>query len=218
MIRPAWWMGAFVFAAVSSPAVAQDQTDAAKFQAFVRTSDVHKSLIGHALAELPLAVFRRCPSLVSKGSQVTILKPISFGPNGTPNAGVWREAFPVAGCGNDTMLNFYFSASGDEKINTTIGLPGATIADPILQRDAMTEAAAAAAKAEPKDCKSLIVVNTEFLGKVGEPLDGSKGPPWDELWTLSICEKKVQVTMHFIPDKTGTSIQASSSETKILGQ
>jgi hypothetical protein len=217
VIRAATRIGVLAWT-MSSFAGAEELADAAKFQAFVATSDMHKGLIAHALAELPTTIFQRCPSLVSKGSRVTVLKPISFGPSGVPNAGVWKESFPVAGCGNDTTLNFFFSASAEEKIWTTIGLPGATIADPILQKDAMTEAAAAAAKAGPKDCQSLTVINTEVLRNVADPLEGSKGSPWDELWTLILCATKAQVTMHFVPDKTGTTIQTNPSETKILGR
>jgi hypothetical protein len=145
-----------------------------------------------------------------------MLQPISFGPNGLPNAGAWKEAFPVAGCGNDTTLNFFFRASKDGKINTFIGLPGTTIADPLLQKDAMTEALAATARPEIKDCKSLDVINTEYLQETAAAMEGSKGPSWDELWTFSGCAVKMQATLHFMPDKTGTSIHTSPGETKIL--
>jgi hypothetical protein len=216
MARAATGIGALSLTMIVSFAAAQDQADLAKFQAFVRNSDAHKGLISKALAALPPTIFRRCPNLVSQGSKVTILKPISFEPGGAPNAGAWKEAFPVAGCGNDTTLNFFFNASKGGKVDTFIGLPGATIADPLLQKDAMTEALAAAARPETKDCKSLDVINTEYLRETGAPVKGSKGPPWDELWTFSACAAKVQVTVHFTPDPTGASISASSTETKIL--
>jgi hypothetical protein len=80
----------------------------------------------------------------------------------------------------------------------------------------MTEALAAAARPEMKDCKSLDIVDTEYLRETGAPAEGSKGPPWDELWTFSACAGKVQLTVHFTPDPTGTSISANSNETKIL--
>lgn len=216
MARIVTAMGALALPAFVSFAAAQDQPDVAKFQAFVRNSDAHKALIGKALAALPPTVFRRCSNLVSQGSKVTVLKPISFGPNGLPNVGAWKEAFPVSGCGNDTVLNFFFSASKSDKIDTFVGLPGTTLADLVLQKDAMNEALAAAIRPETKDCKSQDVINTEYLKEVGAPVEGAKGSPWDELWTFSACGVKVQVTVHFIPDPTGTSINASSSETKIL--
>ncbi len=208
--------GVLALTTTISLAAAQEQADIAKFQAFVRNSDAHEALISKALAAVPATVFRRCPNLVSQGSKVTMLKPVSFGPNGLPSTGAWQEAFPVAGCGNDTILNFFFSASKDEKINTFIGLPGATIADPVLQKDAMAEALTAAIRPETKDCKSVDVTNTEYLRETGAAVEGSKGPGWDELWTFGACAIKVQVTVHFTPDPTGTSISASSSETKVL--
>jgi hypothetical protein len=216
MARAATAIGALASAAFVAFAAAQEQSaDVAKFQAFVRSSDAHKALISKALAALPPAVFSRCPNLVSQGSKITVLRQVSFGQNGLPSAGAWKEAFPVAGCGNDTTLNFFFSASKDGKISTFIGLPGTTIADPVLQKDAMTEALAAAARPETKDCKSLDVINTDYLKEAGAPVEGSKGPPRDELWTFNACTAKVQVTVHFTPDPTGTSITASSSETKV---
>jgi hypothetical protein len=78
-------------------------------------SDFHKELINRALASLPPTVFQRCPTLVSNLSHVTPLKPVSFGSDGFPNGGMWRETFPVSGCGNDTVLNFYFVATSDKK-------------------------------------------------------------------------------------------------------
>jgi len=177
MERAAKTMGALALSACAPfAAAAQEQADAAKFQAFVRNSDAHKALIGKALAALPATVFPRCPKLVSQGSKVTVVQPIALASNGLPNAGAWKEAYPVAGCGNDTILNFFFSASKDGKIKTFIGLPGTTIADPLLQRDAMTEALAAAARPEIKDCKSLDVSNTEYLRETAAPIEGSKAP------------------------------------------
>ena len=178
MARATTATSALALTTIASLAAAQDQADLAKFQAFVRNSDAHKALISKALAALPPTIFRRCPNLVSQGSKVTILKRIAFDPSGGPNAGAWKEAFPVAGCGNDTILNFYFNASKGGKIDTFVGLPGATIADPLLQKDAMTEALAAAARPETKDCKSLDVINTEYLRETGAAVEGSKGPPW----------------------------------------
>lgn len=194
-----------------SCAAAQDTT--AKFREYTRGADYHR-FVGQALSSLPAPVFKRCPTLVSTQSQTTILKPISIGPNGLPNGGVWRLAFPVSGCGNDTVLNFFLSATADEKIHIAAGLPGATHADPILQRDSMLYAMIAA-KAE-KGCKEIYVTNTEFLQDVGQPAEGARGKPWDELWTLYACGKRPQVKMHFIPDKTGTTISASPGETKFL--
>ena len=88
-------------------------------QAFIG-SDAYKELLTKALAGLPQTVYPRCPNLVSGAATVTVLKPISFAGDGSPNAGSWRQRISVKGCGNDTVLNFYFSAGADEKISTVI--------------------------------------------------------------------------------------------------
>jgi len=203
----------FISALMGSSCCAEAQEAEAKFKKYI-FSDYHQGLVGKALASLPPLVFRRCPTLVSKQSQTTIIKPISIGPNGLPNGGTWKQTFPISGCGNDTILNFFFFATADEKIRTIVGIPGTTHADPLLQRDSMLYAMIAA-KAE-KSCKEIHVINTEFLHEVGQPLEGARGMPWDELWTLYTCGKKAQVRMHFIPDKTGTTITTSQGETKFL--
>src|SRR3954462_12478313 len=94
-------------------------------------------------------------------------------------------------------------------------LPGTTHADAILQKDAIPHAAMAGQWPE-KDCQTSYLENTEFLREIGEPLEGAKGKPWDELWTLASCSRKAKVTVHFVPDKTGTTIHTSFKETKYL--
>lgn len=94
--------------------------------------------------------------------------------------------------------------------------PGTTRADPVLQKDGLMYAMIAASLPEDKECKDMYVTNTEFLQISGPQLEGTKSPPWDELWTLSKCDKTAQVTMHFVPDKTGTTIRTSPKETKFI--
>ncbi len=66
----------------------------------------------------------------------------------------------------------------------------------------------------PPGCDEGGVVDTRFAGVDGEP-PGTKPPsggilkPWTEIWTLEACGKRAQVTMHFIPDPSGTEIQAA---------
>jgi hypothetical protein len=111
---------------IAQPMVAIAQVDGSReLEAFTKTA-FYGALLNRALATLPDSVFKRCPTFVSRGSQVTILKPVSFGSDGFPNSGFWVQRFPVSGCGNDTVWTFFFSAGADEKINTVIGVPGAT--------------------------------------------------------------------------------------------
>lgn len=150
-------------------------------------------------------------------NKFSIYQPLKFDSTGKVIAGAWKQTVLEHGCGEDRVLNvvvmFDASTNGLKAVPL---LPGTTRADPILQNDAVIYASMAAATPDDKACETTYIANTEFLHEIGEPLEGAKGKPWDELWLLVSCGKKAQVTMHFIPDKTGTTINASPTETKFL--
>jgi hypothetical protein len=183
-----------------------------QLQAFTKT-DFYKGLLNKILAKAPDAVFSRCPTLVSNGSQITVVKPISFAASGYPNAGVWKQTFPISGCGNDTILNIYFVAKADEKIDTVAALPGTTAADLKQQADAVVYAVTGARFAV-RDCESskFVVKNTKFEGfglskpPLPDPGPGQRKRPWWETWTLTGCGRTVDVPIDFVPDQTGTQI------------
>src|SRR5262249_32867356 len=144
-------------------------------------------------------------TLVSKGSNVSIIEPVSVGASGVPNAGMWKESFPISGCGNDTTIHAYFSATKDEKINIAFATPGETRADLILQKDAITYAVLGANIAA-KTCKRFNVKNTRFDG-----LDSAnqKIRSWRETWTMVGCNRTFDVPLTFTPlDRGGTNILA----------
>jgi hypothetical protein len=169
-------------------------------------SSYYAGLIHTSLAALPPDEFRQCPSLVSNGSRVTVLRPVAFNPNGFPNAGLWRQSFPVSGCGNDTTVNFYFLAEAGQKISVLIGLPGSTIASLLLQGAGKRFATIAAQRASPR-CRSFTVIDTRFEG-FGPPAAGG-GPasrPWRENWTLSGCGRRYTAAIAFAPNKGGMQV------------
>jgi hypothetical protein len=184
--------------------------DGGQMQAFTK-SELYKGLLNRAMAGLPQTVFQRCPTMVSDESIVTVLKPMSFGADGLPDAGSWKQRFPVKGCGNDTVLNFYFSAGADEKINTVVGIPGDSRADLTLQRDAVLYANTWATMVA-KGCKTFDVTNTKFEGfGLSKPLTpdpgaGDRYRPWWETWTLVGCGKTIDVPIDFVPDENGTQV------------
>lgn len=189
---------------------AAQPAEARQLQAFT-ASDYYKDVLNHTFEAIPEPIFRRCSTLVSTGSRVTILKPVSFGTDGRPNAGLWRQDFPVSGCGNDTVLHLYFTAGADEKIRALIGVPGTTRGDLTLQRDALMYAKIGATHVV-KDCKTFYVKNTKFeaFGLV-KPATSDPGPaarfrPWWETWTLVGCDRTVDVPIDFVPDAKGTTI------------
>jgi len=184
-----------------------------QMQAFV-SSDVYKGLLTRALAGLPQAV--RCPTLVSGAAKVTVLRPISFAGDGSPNAGSWKQRISAKGCGDDTVLNFYFTAGADEKINTVVGIPVETLADLTLQRDALLFANTGAMSVA-KACKSFDVTNTRFEGfglsklPVLDPGSGNHFRPWRETWTMVGCGHTIDVPIGFLPDEKGTQILPSGA-------
>jgi hypothetical protein len=147
---------------------------------------------------------------------VTIEQPVAFGGNGQPNAGQWRQSFPVTGCGDPVTLSIFFRAEPDGKILSFIGVPGSTIATPVSQRDTLLYVRAAAGLVV-KDCKYMPVKNTRFEGYgLRNPRTEDPGPaaarrPWWETWTLAACGRMVDVPVDFVPDQTGTQITAVAS-------
>lgn len=202
---------------VCAPAGAQT-VDAAKFQAYI-TSSKYQGKVQQAIASISPEVFQKCPTLQSSGSKVTLLKSVEFGQDGIPSSGSWVNRFPVSGCGNDTTLNIFFTATADgPEVKSFIGLPGSTIASPVLQRDAMLSAVGAFATVE-HDCKSVpIVKNTHFGGfgtksvPIAPPKAGEKLSAWWELWAMSGCGHVLDVPINFVTDATGTKFLVSSKD------
>jgi hypothetical protein len=196
---------------VGAPASGRTQVaDAEKFQKFL-FSETHKSLMNNALAAISPVVFVRCPTLVSKGSNVKPLKPILFGEDGVPSAGVWKEELPIAGCGNDTVLNMYFFAGNDGKIKALVGFPGFTRADLTLQRDAL-KYAYLGARSKATACEHFDVKHTQFEGfglpdrQAPDPGPNQQFRPWRETWIMVGCGHTLDVPMEFIPGANGTTI------------
>lgn len=199
------------YALLMPSAVVRAQSfDLGQLHTFTR-SQPYQTILAKALAAVPDAVLKRCPTLVSHGSKVILIKPVTLGEGGIPNGGAWKQSFPVSGCGNDTLLNFYFSATSDQKINTIVGAPGTTLADVTLQQDAGLYANAAASGAE-KGCKTFTVKNTKFeafgLAKPATPDPGTEARfrPWWETWTVVGCNRIIDVPIDFVPHDGGTQV------------
>jgi hypothetical protein len=187
-----------------------EKVDETQLNQFLQSELLH-DLVNDALQHVPPVVFRKCPGLVSEGSTVTVVNPMSFDADGGPETGAWRMHIPVSGCGNDTSLNIVFSAKPGKYINYTVMLPGDTRADTTLQRDAVMYALAGA-KLVAKDCETIEITNTKFDG-FGLTKPPSPGPvaaedsrPWQETWTLDGCGHRLDVPMQFAPDRHGTQI------------
>ena len=195
-----------------SLATAQAQTvDQVKFKRFV-DSPLHTELLARAITAIPKDIFARCPALKSAPSRIALAQSIAFAADGIPNRGAWWEHLPVAGCGNDTTLNIFFTVNEDQtRINTVLAYPGGTRASIVLQKDALKYALLALEAKE--GCTRAHIRNTRF-GAFGlkVPADAAPGASptksWWETWTLGGCGKSFDVLMQFVPEGTGTKIIA----------
>ena len=204
-------LGVFSLIAVAVPDIASAQPPTPPtLQAFI-ASPPFQAYIGSLFSKLPPDVFQRCKSFVSKGSTVSVAIPAVFASDGHPISGAWKQSFPVSGCGNDTTINFFFTAQASENIVTVMGAPGDTHADPILQKDAIHYAMLAAL---PKagTCTEPHILTTRYDGVATMPREDSKASahsgkqPWHETWTIAACGSTIRIGMNFIPDAPGTTV------------
>jgi hypothetical protein len=195
------------------PVSADDKADFSKMV----SDPVEQQQVLNVAKQSGVVVNNPCPSAnFSILNQFVFYKPMVFDNSGRPTQGAWKQSVAQKGCGQNRLLNVIFWLDpGTSSVKAMPLFPGTTRADPILQKDAMPHAAMAAQWPE-KNCKAGYMENTEFLRETGEPLEGAKGKPWDELWTLASCTKKAKVTLHFTPDKTGTTVFTSLQETRFL--
>jgi hypothetical protein len=153
--------------------------------------------------------------------EVGVYTPIQFDAAGAPVAGEWREGIVVSGCGRQKRLNVLTKVTAPSTLATGPLLPGATIADPVLQNVAQYYAVKAAGGL-PAGCAQAFVADTAFGGydggaaaaAPGASTPGALAPagqiaaPWHETWTMNFCGAQKRVTLHFVPGDQGVSINA----------
>lgn len=173
-----------------------------ELEALVKTAG-YQNNVARLFSLLPPDVFQRCPTLVSNGSTVTVIQPADFAPDGYPISGLWKQSFPVSGCGNDTTINLFFQGQPNEKVGSVVGIPGATHAGLALQRDALRYAVIAVQTASEK-CTDVHVRTSSYDGSGSDTHKGA----WRETWTIAGCGHVYRVLLSFVPDSTGTVITA----------
>lgn len=96
-------------------------------------------------------------------------------------------------------------------------LPGGSLGNTQLQYDTLMPVYVIA-KSKIPNCPRYSVTDTkvikepyELKTKNGAYVDGK----WDELWTISACNKNIYVPIKFILDANGTTWSISESEVKI---
>jgi hypothetical protein len=179
-----------------------------ELKAFVMRPDQQKNVMGAMFSGWNI-LEPDCPTPRLKQMNVRVINPPAFDASGNPTSGKWRMVGDVEGCGEEKIMNIEYWFGSDGKMTMTALLPGSSIADLMLERDAIFYARMAMTKLAPKDCKDIRITDTRFLA-YGETspktLPGRDNRTWTEEWTVRACGVNGVVPMHFIPDATGTTI------------
>jgi hypothetical protein len=212
-----YWFLWLVSAAVlltSIPAVAQDHMSQyrERVEAYLTRAD-QKEVQWLALLAAWNKATDKCETINVTKEQLRYIDPITFDAQGTPTSGIWKHTIFATGCGKSRTLNLFYVPDGSGNVQRIPGVPGSSGADLILQRDSITFVRAGVAPHIALDCGDVRLSDTEYLGPEGDPLPGAEDRPWREYWTVNGCGIAVRVTMHFIPDATGTTIHVAPAET-----
>jgi hypothetical protein len=115
----------------------------------------------------------------------------------------------IEGCGQRIQRNYLALVLPDGTRRMVEMLPGTTVTDPVLQRDAMNAATMAAATAAPA-CRQVRPRAAEFDGADREPQAPRRTRPWTESWIFEACGRLLAVPMRFTPTERGTSFSAGA--------
>jgi len=189
-----------------------------QFQQFATRPDNRQGVVQVLQTQWNQTIGVACATIKPVGWQVAIQQPVEFDAAGKPLRGAWKEIVTSEGCGFHKVFNVMSVINTDGSVKRLGLLPGTSHADMFLERDAIVQARAAAVATLPKDCKQVLIVDTAFVAQEGVPaaktLPGRDPHPWREEWTLKGCDVSAIVTLHFVPDATGTGIQAALGETR----
>lgn len=185
-----------------------------ELRAFMMRPDQQQA-VSEIMAKQWRLVDNNCTSPKFLGMNVLVATPPNFDASGAPVSGNWRVLGRIEGCGAIRLFNVEYLFASDGQMKRIGLLPGTTIADFRLQRDALMYAAMGMTKRAPKNCKDIQYQDTKFVGFADEGSNAIPGKrPWKEEWTVRACGVTGIVTMHFTPDATGTNIMSSPNETR----
>ena len=123
---------------------------------------------------------------------------------GTESDAAWIERYDVT-C-EETLRRSAFLQMKDDKFYPMALLPGGTIADYMLQTDALNIVTTAAVTRIDKECSEASVTDTA----VSQPPDGA-GQPWKERWSVDACGEPQEIDVDFTPSpQGGTNISVTN--------
>lgn len=120
----------------------------------------------------------------------------------------WVEVVPGTACGQTRRYRVLVAIRAG-KARVVSLLPGESIASPQLEHDAKLPLSGAVVAYVPKGSNCVVdVLDTHLDG----PAPTASKQPWNELWTVSACGKRLRVPIQFVPDAVGegTSIHIES--------
>jgi len=115
---------------------------------------------------------------------------------GTEADAAWIERYDVA-C-DETLRRSAFLQMKDDKVYPMALLPGATIADYLLQADALNIVSTAAVTRLDKECNEASVTDTA-VSQAPE----AAGQPWTERWSVDTCGEVQEIDVNFTPSPQG---------------
>ena len=114
----------------------------------------------------------------------------------------WIERYIVE-CNKTVKRSLLMVIRGSDLQESSLLLPGDTMADPLLQQNAMGDLAPLAMAKASRDCQQHNVFDTAVI----EP---PRGGSWKERWFFMVCGNTVEVDAVFVP--------ASNGGTSVIGQ
>jgi hypothetical protein len=198
----AWWV----------PLGAQQGTAQPPPRAFdtIRSSDGYRTAVVGVYTEYEKSLSTHCQhiDLNMNTSQAKVYGTIETDATGKIVNAHWKEMTDGVACGEKRL--YVASVRIENGKSAVVGLfPGHSNAGAVLQHDAVQYAGIGAGAGG--SC-AIDVLETSLPN--GEPSDAKL--PWDERWTVKACGKRSLVTMHFVPDATGTTINVTPKETVAL--
>lgn len=181
------------------------------------TRPEEQQAFGGMMGQIWRSTVENCPSPGVRGMNVVISVPPKFDQAGLPKSGEWRVTAQFEGCGKARTLTVLYLFGPDSRMMRAGLLPGTTITDLRLQKDALLYAAMGMAKIAPKDCKDIKYTDTKFMsfGGATPPTAAEIGKrPWAEEWTVRACGVTGVVTLNFSPNATGTQISSEVNKTR----
>jgi hypothetical protein len=175
----------------------------------IRSSDSYRQAVLGVYQDYESGLSTHCSKIDinMNTSQAKVFGSIQTDANGDIVNATWKEMTDGVACGEKRSYAAWVTIQ-DRRTAVMALFPGQSAAGPELQHDAVQYAGVGAGAGS---CQ-VDVLETALPN--GEP----KGPgmAWDEKWTVRACGKRSVVTMHFVPNGGGMTVNVNPKETVAL--